>query len=733
MTGKRRKITASTPLTILLALFALYMQVSTYPAYADFMSRVDGLIYDLRMKWTLSPHPPLEPSIVIVDLDEASLQAEGRWPWPRTKLAQLVEQIFDAGAVLVGLDIVLAEPQDNPVDSLTALAGADPESNTLEWLAARRDALDGDQQLARALGKGEAVLGFLLHTGGNDAYGNLMASPVTLVDNSPRDFGLAPMAGYTANLSAFQENAVGAGFVTVFPDADGVVRRVPLVLPFGESFQPSLALQLARQYLLSDRVEVLSAVSGSKLTITGIKLDGSTVPTTGAGEVLVPYAGKARSFPYVPATAVMRKTADTADLEGAIVIIGTSAIGLADLRPTPISSTFPGVEIHANILQGLLHPEVLVQEPDWAPGASVVALVFIALIFILVFPRVPSQWIPVVGIAVSLGVIGVNVLLWTDAHISLPLFAPLFLAVTSTAIFTLEALRSEFRERKKIRDSFSNYIPEQHVARVLESSRENLLEGERREMTVMFADIRNFTALSEDLESRQLKQLLNDYLTPITKIIFNHAGTIDKYVGDMVMAFWNAPVDNPDHADDAVQTAMELIAETARLAPVFAGYGINDFRIGVGLNTGEMNVGDMGSEYRLAYTVLGDAVNLGSRLEGLTKFYDLPILVSDTTRGACTRSEFRFVDRVIVKGREQPVEIFTPVMENQQTAALQAFDLAVEMYRNQQWTASAAEFEKLCTRFPGFRLGEIYLERATQLARKPPPADWDGVYAHATK
>ena len=733
MTGKRRKISASTPLTILIALFALYMQISTYPPYADFMSRVDGLIYDLRMKWTLSPHPPLEPSVVVVDLDEASLQAEGRWPWPRQKLARLVEGIFDAGAVLVGLDIVLAEPQENPVDALTALEDTNPDRETVEWLSARRDALDGDQLLAKSLGKGESVLGFLLHTSGSDAYGELMESPVSQGGKSLREFGLAPMAGYTANLPAFQENAIGAGFVTVFPDADGVVRRVPLVLPFGDSFQPSLALQLARQYLLSDQVEVLSALSGEKLAITGIKLEGSTVPTTGAGEVLVPYAGKARSFPYVPATAVMRQTADSASLEGAIVIIGTSAIGLADLRPTPISSTFPGVEIHANILQGLLHPEILVQEPDWAPGASVVALVLIALIFILVFPRIPSQWIPVVGIAVSAGVIGLNVLLWTDARISLPLFAPLFLAVTSTAIFTLEALRSEFRERKKIRDSFSNYIPEQHVARVLESSRENLLEGERREMTVMFADIRNFTALSENLTSRQLKQLLNDYLTPITKIIFTHAGTIDKYVGDMVMAFWNAPVDNPNHADDAVQAAMEVIEETARLAPVFAGYGINNFRIGIGLNTGEMNVGDMGSEYRLAYTVLGDAVNLGSRLEGLTKFYDLPIIVSDTTRDTCTRAEFRYIDRVMVKGREHPLEIFAPVMKNQESEALKAFDTAVEHYRSQQWKASAAAFEKLCARFPGFRLGEIYLERSARLATHPPPAGWDGVYAHVTK
>lgn len=733
MAARRRKHAFAILLTVVIALLCLFLQITTWPAVSDIVNRVDGLIYDLRLRSTYEPQKPLDPAIVIVDLDEASLQQEGRWPWPRQKLAHLVDEIFNAGAVLVGLDIVLAEPQENPVDMVAAAGVEVPDQATADWLALQRSALDGDAQLAKALSKGESILGYLFHAAGTDKYGALYDSSVSEGSHPPEAFGLQSMSGYTANLAEFQKSAVGAGFVTVFPDSDGVVRRVPLVLPYEGSFYPSLALQLARQYLLSERIEVVGAAISGAINMTGIEMDGVSVPTTRTGEVLVPYAGRARSFPYVSAASVIHRGPEAAVLEGAIVLIGTSAIGLADLRPTPIMPAFPGVEIHANILRGLLHPEILAQEPDWALGASVVTLTLIGAFFALVFPRMPTLWIPVIGISITLAIIGLNLLLWTQSKISLPLFTPLILTLASTTIFTLEALWIEFSERKKIRESFSTYIPEAHVSKVLESSRENLLEGERREMTVLFADIRNFTALSENLSSKQLKQLLNDYLTPVTRIIFNHGGTIDKYVGDMVMAFWNAPVSNLDHADNAVIAAMEIIDETKRLAPVFASYGIPEFKVGIGINSGEMNVGDMGSEYRLAYTVLGDAVNLGSRLEGLTKFYDLPILVSDTTKSTCKPLDFCYVDRVMVKGREQPLDIFTPVAPEANTEWLAAFRQAVKKYRDQQWKASAEEFKKLCEQFPSRRLLEIYLERATHLAEFPPAEDWDGVYAHIAK
>ena len=674
---------------ILTSLLAAWQVVTPSDAFhGNLLNRVNAVWYDWRFQ-LLPPERDAAVPIVIVDVDEATQQREGRWPWDRQKVADLVRQLEHHDAALIGFDVVFSEPSLNPIRQILDQASLPKVvEQALDPLA---NMFDSDRELAQALSD-RTVLGYFFHDDGGSA-GSLPLPFLELPADEAARLSLLTMPDYTASLPILGDHALASGFVVAVPDADGIVRRVPLVMRHDTGVYASLSLELARLALGVPWVRLQQQSHDDRQLITGVRLGNRlSVPLDEHGSMLVPYRGRAKSFPTISATQVLQGDAPSDALEqlqGAIVLVGTSALGLGDLRTTPLQTAFPGVEVHANVLdtiltaalqqtgqkgatdaQGItaLQASPFYHRPDWEPGASFALLVIMGVLMAWVLPgRTPLGMFLIAGCG-ALFMVGINLLLWQMLHLALPVALPVLVIVAMGGMNIAAGLVIATRQRRTIQSLFGEYVPADHVAQMLAHPDQVSMEGEQRHMTVLFADVRGFTALSETLSPAELKSLLNRYLSAVTEVIFQHHGTIDKYVGDLVMAFWNAPLDDADHATHAVQAALAMQERMKTLRETFRAEGLPELHIGIGINTGMMNVGDMGSRYRRAYTVLGDAVNVGSRLEGLTAVYGVPILVSDTTREQAAGFMWRRVDIVRVKGRTQALTVSQPLPHGEDPA-----------------------------------------------------------------
>ncbi len=721
-------------LCLLIIISLLYLQ--KIPSTQAFLQRLNSIVYDLRMRTTSTEKLNDFTPIYIVDIDELSLKQEGQWPWSRQKIALLIDKLHQAGSAAITLDITLAEPETNPVDLISpVLAQKKPELlNTMESL---RTQLDGDLHLATTMANKEVVLGYLFHPYSDFTKGYIRPSLVE--NNTPlSQLSSLKMQGYTANTPLLAQAATQNGFFTVQPDSDGVVRKAALILEHKNKIYTSLAVETAKVYLdaKQEPLTLRSKKVANVNTITHAELAGQRIRTDPTGQILIPYIGKAHSFPYISATQVLRNQ-KIPDLTDAIVIIGTSAQALADLRTTPLQTSYPGVEIQATLIHALLNPALIPYSPEWKDGATIALLATLSVFMMLLFPLLRPLNLMIIGFMLLAIITGANLWLWHVPRINFDLVLPAMLIMLSGSIFVLHRLLQEHNQRQLIHDMFGRYVPVGHINRLLESREAINMDGERREMSVLFSDIRNFTALSEGLSTQKLKQFLNIYLTPITAIIFNQQGTIDKYIGDLVMAFWGAPLDDPQHAEHAVMAALEMRDKTRAMQKEFQDLGLTEtVSAGTGIHTGEMNVGDMGSSYRRAYTVLGDAVNLGSRLESLTKQYAISILTSEETMQRCPAIIFRQIDHVRVKGRQEPVKIYeplclkktlTPTSEQQ----IIKHNTALSSYFSGNWGHAQQELSSLfeLTKEP---LYQVYLQRMQQSDFRAPD-DWDGVFTHTSK
>lgn len=740
---------------LLLVIGALCIQILVPHRAHDhtWLARVDALWYDLRFEM-LAPERALRMPIVIIDLDEQSLQREGRWPWDRAKVAQLVQQLKAAGIGLIGFDVVFSEPGPNPAAAISkyllsqelALA---QEKNWNELLDQVGDELDGDQQLAAELGA-DTVLGFFLHNDGADA-GQLPPAPLLLDLDSPQP-ELLTMANATANIPALNRNFPAQGFVVAIPDGDGVVRRMPLVMQHQDGLYHALSLEIVRLALGApwSRLRTTTEESQSPI-LTSLHIGNALeIPVDPQGQLLVPYRGGAGSFPTLSATQVLRDELSTTQrktLAGAIALIGTSALGLADLRTTPLQTSYPGVEVHANLIDAMLYAAWLKEQgenpanafylsPDWEQGAVLLQIIIFGILLSVGLPgRTPRQMFSL-ALACLILIIGLNLGLWHYAHLALHVALILLTALAITGFNVIYGYYSTARQKQQIQNLFGEYVPPEHVRFMLSRPDAISLEGEQKAMSVLFADVRNFTAISEGLSPAELKSTLNRYLSAVTEVIFAHQGTIDKYVGDLIMAFWNAPLDDPNHAEHAVQAALAMQKRLVALRAEFAKEGLPQFHVGIGINTGSMNVGDMGSAYRRAYTVLGDAVNLAARLESLTSFYQLPILLSDTTRQAAPDFVYRTVDYVRVKGRKQPLYISQPLaptgtLSAQEQAFYRASDQALQQYQQGCFEDARQTFVQLTKQAPNDPLLALYLQRLD--AQRTHPEAWQPIFDHEQK
>jgi len=604
------------------------------------------------------------------------------------------------------------------------------------WLDSLKNELDADKVFTNSINDKDVVLGYPFHKELLNKSGKLPTSTIISDTKDIESLTGINMRGYTANLENFTDNVAGSGFFSINPDRDGNVRRAPIVAIHNNQIYPSLALETARLYLFEDKIKLHTEKIGQVRTITHASLGKNKIPSDAQGQLLIPFLSKQGHFDYISAHELLSSKITFSELENAIVLIGTSAQGLSDLRPTPIQASFPGVEIQANILHGILNPETIPYSPDWTEGATILWLAILCLIMILLYPLLKPIQLVLSGLALLSLSFALNYWFWLAQQINLPVVISLLLIMAISGAFVIYDLFVESKSREKIQSMFGQYVPQEHINKLIDNPKQISTNGERREMTVLFSDLRDFTSLSEPLTTKELKTFLNHYLTPITKIIFSFQGTIDKYVGDMVMAFWGAPIEDPKHAHKAVQSALEMQKKIGDLEIEFKQMGLNNVMAGIGIHTGEMNVGDMGSDYRRAYTVLGDAVNLGSRLEGLTKFYNVPILVSKDTKDQCPDIAFRYIDNVQVKGKQNSIKIYEPICLTSEITPelkyhLQIHEASLKTYLEGDWHKASEllqqQFNKTDDKFY-----QLYIERIKNL-NGIPPKDWDKVFKHLTK
>lgn len=693
--------------------------------------RLEALAYDMRMRLTVEENLQITPPILIVDIDERSLLAEGQWPWSRYKLATLLERLNQAGAAVIALDMTFPEPELNPLDEIKQRLGRDfilaPE------LLDRYRQLDGDQHFMRAIQGKNVVLGNLFHPEDSFQKGLLQKAAISWEHDVQQELNSLQMHGYTANLAMFAAAADLTGFLNIFPDPDGVIRSAPLILEFNQELYPSLALQAARQYLdgADQSIKLSTAARGRLEVITQLEFVGKTVRTDPTGKILIPFLGKAGHFKFFSATAILQNSIP-AIFTDAIVLVGTSAKGLADLRSTPFQPSFPGVEAQATLIYALLHPELIPFTPDWLDAAVILEMLFLGLAMLKLYPHLQPYGMLIFGGVLAAVVFSVNLWLWMYKQLDTPLLPPLLLVLIMSLFFGLERLINEHQQRQHIQDMFGQYVPAEHIDQLLMNKQLNVsMESERREMSVLFSDIRQFTPLAEQLSSTQVQSFLNTYLTPLTSIIFQHQGTVDKYVGDMIMAFWGAPLPDKSHAEHAVLSALAMQRALTAIQPQFADLGLQQtIKAGIGIHSGEMTVGDMGSSYRRAYTVVGDAVNLASRLQELTKYYQINTLVSAETRALCPELAFRLIDYVRVRGRYEPVMLYQPLglkleLEAREQAQLVQHEQALQAYLVGDWKLATKILSQLLEQQPDHYYSLILQRMRAKFYRAP--STWDGI------
>ncbi len=730
---------------LLAALFMIHT-AGWYPV--RLLEGIENFTYDARVVLTMPR--TVDPRVVIIDVDEKSLAAEGQWQsWTRDKYAALVNNAFDKYDVAVlGFDFFFPEPDKRSgLDLLERLSQKELAdlpgfSQRIEGL---RPQLDYDGQFAAALKGRPVVLGTFMKSmvsPGESAEVGALCRPI-MDESAVKQYSVDFVAqtGYSGNVAILQEATPFCGYTdNPTTDVDGVFRRVPLVQKYKGALYPSLALALVNLAAGNKGItlEFDPPEARGSLNLERVRTGNFTAPVDGETSVYVPYRGPLFSFPYISATDVIRGTADAAKLKGAIVLVGTSAAGLKDLRVTPVGNVFAGVEVHANIVSGFLDGRIKQKAPYYA-GIEVITLLTIGLLLAWLFPKVSP--LATAGITVGLIVLGLAIgfSLWHYANFIMPMGVPIAYTLT---VFLAQLLYGYFIESRKARDiskMFGEYVPPEVVAEMADKGGQISMEGESREMTVLFSDVRGFTTVSEKLEAKELAQMMNVFLTKQTSVIQKHRGTIDKYIGDAIMAFWGAPLADDQHAIHGMSAAMEMMQAVRELDDEFDKRGWPRLNIGVGLNTGKMNVGNMGSEFRRAYTVMGDSVNLGARLEGLTKEYGVGVLVSDFTRGQAPGDwSFREVDVVRVKGKNEPVPIYEPMGPKDSLDPAVRQDLArqrgaMQLYRAQKWDEAEQEFFTLKTGANPQPIYDIFLERILFLRENPPGKNWDGAFTFTHK
>ena len=751
MNERMKKMFFVSPLkiTVLVIFIALIM----FFIDAPFLRFMELKALDLRM--VSKGKLPAGGETVIAAIDEKSLGELGRWPWPRTTVARLVDKLKGYGAKAVGFDIVFSEPDQNSslgaiVDLTNEVKRIGIKDNRVQGLLNKKKLVaDTDAALAKTIKRAKNVtLGYFFlksskeaeHLSEKDieaAGENIANSRYQMIqgETSPDVSALVNVTAYSAvtNLKLLSDAAENSGYFNAFPDSDGTIRWSPLVMRFQDNYYLPLSMSLLVQYLDWPMVTLNMA----KFGIEGIKIGDINIPTSETGRMLINYLGPGKTFPHYSISDIIKGRLSPDTFKDKIVIVGATAIGIYDLRVTPYSSVYPGVEIHATAIDNILHGNFL-HRSSGTSLLDICAIVFFGLLIGIAVPRVKAVQGMVLSLVVLIAFVLINTFIFSRYNLWLNIIYPALTMIVIYLGITVYRYITEEREKKKIRGAFQYYLTASVINEMLKDPSKLKLGGDKKDLTVLFSDIRGFTTISEKLTPEDLVRLLNEYLTEMTNLVFKYDGLLDKYMGDAIMAVFGAPLDQPDHAVRACRTALDMMEELKKLQKKWTDEGRPAFDIGIGINSGDMVVGNMGSDMRFDYTVMGDMVNLGSRLEGINKEYGTNIVIREYTYAVVKDALFcRELDSVRVKGKKLPVKIYELLGEKKDAEkweqAVSLFEEGLSKYKQALWDEAIAAFRKVLEVRPDDAPAKLYMGRCEELKKNPPEGPWDGVFTMTRK
>lgn len=739
-----------------LTLCTIFVVIGLYAVGTPILDAIELNWLDLRFR-TRGPIAP-NPNVVLAVIDEKSLEVEGRWPWPRAKIAALVDALSRDGARTIGFDITFAEPDGNSrldlVDKLAhkvdSLRVKVPELS--EILDESRIDADNDRALANALGRSKAaiVLGYFFHMSEAEVGHKLDASAiqrqlrgiasskyplVMFTDQSAAEVPLHKAYSPQGNLELFTAVATSSGFFSVASDPDGVVRWMPLVIQAGEDSFPPLSLLAYWHYIGEPPIVVRIGEGG----VEGVNVGDRFIPTDELGQLLINYRGPPKTFPHYSISDILGGKLPAGTFKDKIVLVGATSIGIGDIRSTPFAPVYPGPEIHATVVDNMLAGDFLAR-PRWSRIFDLIAIVTLPLLVLAVLTRLSAFAGLLFVVTLFLAFIGVAYELFVGAHVWLNMVYPVFALAGTYTMLTLYRYLVEERERRRIKETFQHYVSHDVIEQVLNDPGRLKLGGQERVLSVLFSDLAGFTSYSERYSPTEIIGVLSEYYDRMTEQVFANRGTLTAYVGDELMAIFGAPVLEQDHAKLACTAALAMRDARHALAAEWAKVGRPPLAARTGINSGLMLVGNYGSKYRFNYSVLGDQVNLASRLEQLGKPYGVEIMIGEGTADLLG-GEFllRELDKVQVKGRKQALRIYEllavqgAVLPPNQAEMLSLYAVALAAYRSRSWDEAAAKFGECLALWPQDGPSRAMRERCGLMREAPLPEDWDGSYEHLTK
>ena len=732
-------------LSILLSIFLSF----TYIFFPQLPESFDSSLRDTLFK--IRGEIPNNENVFIVDIDEKSLKTLGQWPWSRDKIAQILENLTNAGVGLMAFDVVFAEEDRSS-----------PHKIFDKYNVKMDNIPNYDEVFANVVANTPTILGYQFELENDNEHVNKKAPSIPAIfverNKNPEQNYLIKATGTILNIPIVQNNAYSSGFFNNIPDESGVVRSVPLIISYNDTIFPSLALEILRVITDTKRVDVNYDESGVK----NVKLNDITIPTDRHGRILVNYRGKEKNFRYISALDIYNDKFDKKYIEGKIAIVGTSAAGLLDLRATPFDSVYPGVEVHANVVDNVLTGD-FIYKASWVDGANIAIIFALSLVVMLAITYTPFWYNPFITLVfLSASFYSIYYALFTYG-IVFNIFYPLVTIITAAIVSTLLDYFYEIKQEEAIKKKFASKVSKEVMDSLLLDPTSDTFSATQKEITVFFSDVRNFTNISESMPSATvLIEFLNEYMDPMTDIIIKEKGTVDKFIGDAIMAYWNAPGNVPDHAERAVIATLNqlhLIDELnkkVRQDPRFENtvkmsdrMGVDPIEIGIGLNTGVAVAGEMGSSQRSDYTVIGDPVNLGARLESLCKYYNSKCNISSFTKAQLKGNYiYRFLDLVTVKGKSEPVEIWQihdydrdenehklyKTSKQRLKEELELYHKAIELYKATKFNEALEIFKEVNNweDKSNKNIYDIYIERCEHYIDEP-PKDFNGVFKHTTK
>lgn len=666
---------------------------------------------------------PKSDSVIIIDIDEKSLQQLGQWPWPRDILSKILKNLNDKNIAIVGLDIVFAEEDRSS------------PHNIFKKFNIKKDVIPNyDLEFAQTIANTPTILGYQFEFSNSDYINKKAPSIQTIFIEKNKQMGksyLLEAKGSILNIPILQDTSYSSGFFNNIPDDSGIIRSVPLIISYNDQIYPSLALETLRIALGVKKIFINYNENG----VNNIKLDELIIPTDRYGRLLINFRGKEKTFKYLSAVDIYNNNFKQEDVENKIALIGTSAAALMDLRATPFEAIFPGVEVHANAIDNIITQDFL-YKASWVDGLNIVLILLLTFFTFFIIRKIPIWLTPFFMGSLLFALFYINYYILFNVGIVINTFFPIITIILSGIISLVIGYFYEIRKREDIKKKFASKVSKDVMEELIKNLDSNQLEAQNKEITIFFSDIRKFTNISEKINKPELLiKYLNQYMTPMSEIIIKNSGTIDKYIGDSIMAYWNAPFEIENHADKAVLSGLEQLSYLEILNKELIKNNLPIIEIGIGITTGIATVGEIGSIGRSDYTVIGDTINLGSRIESLCKFYGTKLIISQNNKDKLKENYiFRYLDFVQVKGKEEPIKLWEVIcLEKdfkENIDELKIYENAIKLYEEKKLDEALTLFKGLNSKYQTRKIYDIYIQRCENFIKNK---EFNTIFRHDFK